>query len=226
MKIVSEMELRNFQFWSGAKDTAAELTVEQLDQVEAIFEDLYPDGMTDTQINDIFWFERQTIHEWLGINEFPKWAVFKSKLGHQRIVEVGNETEEDDLNRAFSQYDIKAEWHESDDEPDFEDVSGYNLEATYCEDFDEWLWEEDYPDWQFTLWLPRDWAAAYENDDHSGMSEDEECDFAQFMSEYERELCDTEHYYYYWDTENITFKDEPDYGEAGECCTLRIYEKK
>ena len=39
---------------SGAKDNAETLTSEQLDMVESILEDAYPDGMEDTQINDFF----------------------------------------------------------------------------------------------------------------------------------------------------------------------------
>lgn len=67
MKIYTEQSLRNFQFWSGAKDLAETLTDKQLDQVETILEDLYPDGMTDTEINDLFWFEEDTIREWLDL---------------------------------------------------------------------------------------------------------------------------------------------------------------
>lgn len=67
MKIYTEQSLRDFQFWSGAKDFAETLTDEQFDQIEAIFEDLYPDGMTDTQINDLFWFEEEAIREWLDL---------------------------------------------------------------------------------------------------------------------------------------------------------------
>lgn len=67
MKICTEQSLRNFQFWSGAKDFAETLTDKQFDQVETILEDLYPDGMTDTQINDLFWFEEETIREWLDL---------------------------------------------------------------------------------------------------------------------------------------------------------------
>lgn len=67
MKIYTEQSLRDFQFWSGAKDFAETLTDEQFDQIEAILEDLYPDGMTDTQINDLFWFEEETIREWLDL---------------------------------------------------------------------------------------------------------------------------------------------------------------
>ena len=67
MKIYTEQSLCDFQFWSGAKDFACELTDSQLDTVEAILEDLYPDGMTDTEINDLFWFEEDTIRDWLDL---------------------------------------------------------------------------------------------------------------------------------------------------------------
>ena len=67
MKIYTEQSLRDFQFWSGAKDFACKLTDEQLDQVEAILEDDYPDGMSETEVNDLFWFEEDTIREWLDL---------------------------------------------------------------------------------------------------------------------------------------------------------------
>lgn len=69
MKIYSEKSLRNFEFWNGAKENAKEFTDEQLDQIETILEDMYPDGMDETQINDLFWFEPETLREWLGIEE-------------------------------------------------------------------------------------------------------------------------------------------------------------
>lgn len=69
MKIYKEESLRNFEFWSGAKENAKEFTDEQLDQIEAILEDMYPNGMDETEINDLFWFEPETLREWLGIDE-------------------------------------------------------------------------------------------------------------------------------------------------------------
>lgn len=69
MRIYSEKSLRNFEFWSGAKENANELTSAQLDEVETILEGLYPEGMEETQINDLFWFEFDTIKEWLGITD-------------------------------------------------------------------------------------------------------------------------------------------------------------
>lgn len=67
MKIYAEKALRHFKFWAGAKDNASELTDEQLDAVESILEDIYPEGMEETTINDLFWFEFDRIQEWLGI---------------------------------------------------------------------------------------------------------------------------------------------------------------
>ena len=69
MKIYSEKSLRNFEFWSGAKENANELTSVQLDEVESILEEMYPEGMDETEINDLFWFDFDTIKEWLGITD-------------------------------------------------------------------------------------------------------------------------------------------------------------
>ena len=69
MKIVLEKSLRNFEFWSGGRDRAVLLTLEELDLVEQMFEDMYPEGMTDTEINDIFWFSFDEVLEWLGLTE-------------------------------------------------------------------------------------------------------------------------------------------------------------
>ena len=67
MKIVSETPLRRFRFWSQAKENAEELTPAQLDEVESQLEELYPNGIEETELNDFFWFEFDTIKDWLGI---------------------------------------------------------------------------------------------------------------------------------------------------------------
>lgn len=67
MKIIKEESLRYFDFWSGAKDNANRLTCDQLDQVENILEDVWPEGTSDTKINDLFWFDFNTVCEWLDI---------------------------------------------------------------------------------------------------------------------------------------------------------------
>ena len=71
MKITSEMSLKNFKAWSGAKDTLNKLIeLDKCDELEFILDDLYPNGLTETQLNDILWFEDEWIFETLGIEEY------------------------------------------------------------------------------------------------------------------------------------------------------------
>lgn len=70
MLIKCEMSLEKFQAWSGAVDTLNRIINEdKCDELEAILEDLYPDGMTDTELNDMLWFDSEQIYEWLGISD-------------------------------------------------------------------------------------------------------------------------------------------------------------
>ena len=72
MKVYTETSLTNFEFWSGAKDTVKYLTDEELETIETMLEDIYPDGIDETELNDFFWFEDDTIAEWLGYNDFEE----------------------------------------------------------------------------------------------------------------------------------------------------------
>ena len=67
MTIKTEQSLRNFEFWSGAKDNAAMMTAEELDSVENELEAMYPEGMTDTEINDLFWFDFEYVCDLIGL---------------------------------------------------------------------------------------------------------------------------------------------------------------
>lgn len=72
MTITREDSLRNFEFWSGAVDTVKYLTEDELDEIEEILEELYPEGMDETEINDLFFFEDDTIARWLGYDNFEE----------------------------------------------------------------------------------------------------------------------------------------------------------
>ena len=70
MKITSEMSLKNCKAWSGAKDTLNKLIeLDKCEDLEFILEDEYPNGLTDTQLNDLLWFDKDWIYETLGIEE-------------------------------------------------------------------------------------------------------------------------------------------------------------
>ena len=67
MKYTTELNLTNFNFWSGAKDH--EFTYTELKQLEYILEDIYhEEPPTETQINDLFWFEEQFLCELIGLD--------------------------------------------------------------------------------------------------------------------------------------------------------------
>ena len=68
MTITYELDLNSFQAWSGAKDTLERIQCEgKCAELENILDDIYPDGMTETELNDLLWFESESVYEWLGI---------------------------------------------------------------------------------------------------------------------------------------------------------------
>ena len=70
MRVTSEVKLYQFEFWSGAKETASHLSPSQMDIIENEIELLYPDGITETELNDIFWFNDDWIAEMLGYQDW------------------------------------------------------------------------------------------------------------------------------------------------------------
>ena len=68
MKISYELDIKNFEAWSGAVDTLETIIAEgKADELEALLEDCYPEGMTETQLNDLLWFEEEWLFKSLGI---------------------------------------------------------------------------------------------------------------------------------------------------------------
>ncbi len=69
MKIYTEQSLRYFDFWCEAAENAATITDRQLNELESILEEEYPDGISETVLNDIMRFDFDTVKEWLGIED-------------------------------------------------------------------------------------------------------------------------------------------------------------
>ena len=68
MTITYELDLNRFEAWSGAVDTLERIQREgKCAELENILEELYPDGMTETELNDLLWFDSESVYEWLGI---------------------------------------------------------------------------------------------------------------------------------------------------------------
>lgn len=67
MKVLCEIRLVDFKFWCGAKSRAEQLSYDELEQLEYILQDIYPEGVEDTTINDLFWFDFPIVCDWLGL---------------------------------------------------------------------------------------------------------------------------------------------------------------
>ena len=68
MKIYRDESLSNFEFWSGAISNAEEFTLEELDRIGEELEAENPDGMDETEINDLMWFEPEYLASLIGLN--------------------------------------------------------------------------------------------------------------------------------------------------------------
>lgn len=70
MRIYKDFDFDNFTPWSGAIETYNRIAAEgKGDELESILDEIYPDGMTETELNDLLWFEPETVFEWLGISD-------------------------------------------------------------------------------------------------------------------------------------------------------------
>lgn len=63
-------DLSNFNAWSGAVDTKNRIIEEDKeDEFNSLIDELYPNGISETQLNDILWFDSEWVFENLGIDE-------------------------------------------------------------------------------------------------------------------------------------------------------------
>jgi len=64
------LTLRDFKAWSGAKDTQETILNEgKGEEFDSLIEELYPDGIEETHLNDLLWFDEERLYEMLGIAE-------------------------------------------------------------------------------------------------------------------------------------------------------------
>ena len=71
MRITNNTQtLLTFDAWSVAVETK-ETIIEnrKSQQFDQLIEDIFPDGLTDTELNDILWFETDWVYEALRIRE-------------------------------------------------------------------------------------------------------------------------------------------------------------
>lgn len=70
MKIYSYTNICDFNFWSGAKENVKYLTKDDLTVIELELEEMYPDGIEDTELNDLVRFDMDEVSKILGYDDF------------------------------------------------------------------------------------------------------------------------------------------------------------
>ena len=69
MKLFTE-DLSDYRAWSGAVSTYETIEREgKLDELERLIDELYPEGISFTGLNDLLWFDSDFVFEQLGIKD-------------------------------------------------------------------------------------------------------------------------------------------------------------
>lgn len=74
MYVRRDIHLKDFEFWAGAIYTVKYLTDEDMEALEQVFEELYPEGIDEMMLNDTFWFDEDWLAEMLGYEDFEDLA--------------------------------------------------------------------------------------------------------------------------------------------------------
>lgn len=70
MKVYTETTLESFDAWSGAVSRQREIIeAGKAEEFDALIEECYPNGLSETELNDILWFEDDWWREVLGMEE-------------------------------------------------------------------------------------------------------------------------------------------------------------
>ena len=118
MIVTSEINLQDFEGWSGAESTLALLSYSQINTLQSILEEAYPEGIDETQLNDILRFETDWIAELLG---FTDWECLEryEKYGNTVKVKIYNiewDIDEDDDTVLPTEIVNEFDYHGDNDE--------------------------------------------------------------------------------------------------------------
>lgn len=72
MKIYKYYCLHDFNFWSGAKENVKFLNNDDFIVIESVLEEIYPDGIEETELNDLFRFDFDEVAKILGYDDFDE----------------------------------------------------------------------------------------------------------------------------------------------------------
>ena len=115
------VDFSDYKPWSGAVDTYELIKdANKLDELEAYLEELYPDGITATQINDILWFNGKEVLKYLGLGDEEDEEIDESIKEHinDRPADIESDQEYQGVDNAVvgcKKYTVVA--HSEDEKP-------------------------------------------------------------------------------------------------------------
>ena len=115
------VDFSDYKPWSGAVDTYELIKdADKLDELEAYLEELYPDGITATQINDILWFNGKEVLKYLGLGDEEDEEIDESIKEHinDRPADIESDQEYQGVDNAVvdcKKYTVVA--HSEDEKP-------------------------------------------------------------------------------------------------------------
>lgn len=70
MKVYNDISIYEFDFWSGAKTNFAIIEYyDKVEELERLIEIVFPEGCSETELNDFVWFDDDFIFEELNITK-------------------------------------------------------------------------------------------------------------------------------------------------------------
>lgn len=73
MKVYTEItSATDFEFWAGARTTVEYLFNKEVEMFFNELDETYPDGLSESEVNDFFWFETDYIAKRLGYSDFDE----------------------------------------------------------------------------------------------------------------------------------------------------------
>lgn len=134
--------LANFKFWSGAKDNADLLTYDELQQLDDILPDYFgasDELPTDTEINDMFWMDFETVCHALGYAYIDGEIVRSEDDIPESLAKEKLEEYYDDLGYTYTEEQLDAVYKRCVDEGDVftldADSDSIELEDYHLEDY-------------------------------------------------------------------------------------------
>ena len=118
LKIITDFS--SYKPWSGAVDTYELIKdANKLDDLEAYLEDCYPDGITETQLNDILWFDGDQVLRDLGLGDDEEVDESLKEHINDRPADIEDTTELNGMDNAIvdCQTDMKVIAHSEDEKP-------------------------------------------------------------------------------------------------------------